>query len=163
MQADWEDMTGSTPLEVNKDVVHFTTKVSALFWILVIHDQQRYSIPRTLRTVYPYCIPKQRLFYSFFSVLAPTAFRFSYPNPASHIVRLNPSLGLFTTFFTLFASKKNPFACSQGMCVEGEHKFVLSHSTVTCKNWFLILLIFWQVLQSLFRLILCLFLLFLWC
>jgi len=40
-QADWEDMTGSTPLEVNKDVVHFTTKVSALFWILVIHDQQR--------------------------------------------------------------------------------------------------------------------------
>ena len=43
MQADWEDMTGSTPLEVNKDVVHFTTKVSALFWILVIHDQQRYT------------------------------------------------------------------------------------------------------------------------
>ncbi len=40
-EADWEDMTGSTPLEVNKDVVHFTTKVSALFWILVIHDQQR--------------------------------------------------------------------------------------------------------------------------
>jgi hypothetical protein len=41
LKADWEDMTGSTPLEVNKDVVHFTTKVSALFWILVIHDQQR--------------------------------------------------------------------------------------------------------------------------
>ncbi len=43
-EADWEDMTGSTPLEVNKDVVHFTTKVSALFWILVIHDQQRYLL-----------------------------------------------------------------------------------------------------------------------
>ncbi|XP_023335565.1 uncharacterized protein LOC111706864 [Eurytemora carolleeae] len=37
----WVDMTGSTPLEVNKDVVHFSTKVSALFWILLIHDNTR--------------------------------------------------------------------------------------------------------------------------
>jgi hypothetical protein len=34
-------MTGTTPLEVNSDVVHFSTKVSAIFWILVIYDKQR--------------------------------------------------------------------------------------------------------------------------
>jgi hypothetical protein len=47
-------MTGSTPLEVNKDVVHFTTKVSALFWILVIHDQQRYNAPTPYKAVLAY-------------------------------------------------------------------------------------------------------------
>ena len=157
MQADWEDMTGSTPLEVNKDVVHFTTKVSALFWILVIHDQQRYT-KNTQNSLHIY----QNKGYVLRSFLC-------WPFP--HFVSLTPilpltlfsSLCLFTTFFALFASKKNPFACSQGMCVEGEHKFVLCHSTVTCKNCFLILPFFWQVLQSLFRLNLCLFLLFLWC
>ena len=40
-KASWQDMTDSTPLELCKDVVHFSTKVSALFWILVIHDKQR--------------------------------------------------------------------------------------------------------------------------
>jgi len=39
--ASWEDLTGSTPLEVCKDVVHFSSKVSGIFWLLVIHDQQR--------------------------------------------------------------------------------------------------------------------------
>jgi len=37
----WEDLTGSTPLELNKDVVHFSTKVSAIFWLVIIHDNQR--------------------------------------------------------------------------------------------------------------------------
>ena len=40
-KAAWVDMTHSTPLEVARDVVHFSTKVSALFWILVIHDSSR--------------------------------------------------------------------------------------------------------------------------
>ena len=40
-KAAWVDMTNSTPLEVARDVVHFSTKVSALFWILVIHDSSR--------------------------------------------------------------------------------------------------------------------------
>ena len=40
-KAVWQDMTDSTPLEVCKDVVHFSTKVSAIFWILVIHEKQR--------------------------------------------------------------------------------------------------------------------------
>ena len=40
-KAAWADLTGTTPLEVCKDVVHFSTKVSAIFWILVIHDKQR--------------------------------------------------------------------------------------------------------------------------
>jgi len=40
-KAVWADLTGSTPLELCKDVVHFSTKVSAIFWILVIHDKQR--------------------------------------------------------------------------------------------------------------------------
>ena len=34
-------MTNSTPIELSKDVVHFSTKVSALFWIVVIHERQR--------------------------------------------------------------------------------------------------------------------------
>ena len=40
-KAVWQDMTNSTPIELCKDVVHFSTKVSALFWIVVIHDKQR--------------------------------------------------------------------------------------------------------------------------
>jgi len=40
-KAAWADLTGTTPLELCKDVVHFSTKVSAIFWILVIHDKQR--------------------------------------------------------------------------------------------------------------------------
>jgi len=42
-KAVWQDLTGTTPLELCKDVVHFSTKVSAIFWILVIHDKQRDS------------------------------------------------------------------------------------------------------------------------
>jgi len=40
-KATWQDVTGSTPLELCKDVVHFSTKVSGTFWLLVIHDKQR--------------------------------------------------------------------------------------------------------------------------
>merc|ERR1719400_1367150 len=40
-KATWQDVTGSTPLELCKDVVHFSTKVSGIFWLLVIHDKQR--------------------------------------------------------------------------------------------------------------------------
>eukprot|EP00092_Neocalanus_flemingeri_P032913 GFUD01035795.1.p1 GENE.GFUD01035795.1~~GFUD01035795.1.p1 ORF type:complete len:2735 (+),score=766.32 GFUD01035795.1:100-8304(+) len=40
-KAVWADLTGTTPLELCKDVVHFSTKVSAIFWLVVIHDKQR--------------------------------------------------------------------------------------------------------------------------
>ena len=56
-KASWQDVTGSTPVELCKDIVHFSTKVraspltslrtcffpqvSGTFWLLVIHDKQR--------------------------------------------------------------------------------------------------------------------------
>jgi len=40
-KAAWQDVTGTTPLELCKDVVHFSTKVSGIFWLLLIHDKQR--------------------------------------------------------------------------------------------------------------------------
>jgi len=40
-RATWQDVTGSTPLELCQDIVHFSTKVSGTFWLMVIHDQQR--------------------------------------------------------------------------------------------------------------------------
>ena len=40
-KATWQDVTGSNPLELCKDVVHFSTKVSGIFWLLLIHDKQR--------------------------------------------------------------------------------------------------------------------------